>query len=91
MVFWFKELSFGAKSIFWCKECWFKEFIDHRDPHLLGPPLRPDPQSYSALSVLCAGVSARRHPCNGYLGRSQKKETRRKKKSERALALGLSA
>ena len=29
---------------------WFKEFIDHRDPHLLGPPLRPDPQSYSALS-----------------------------------------
>ena len=19
---------------------WFKEFIDHRDPHLLGPPLR---------------------------------------------------
>ena len=28
---------------------WFKEFIDHRDPHLLGPPLRPDPQSYSAL------------------------------------------
>ena len=29
---------------------WFKEFLDHRDPHLLGPPLRPDPQSYSALS-----------------------------------------
>ena len=29
---------------------WFKEFIEHRDPHLLGPPLRPDPQSYSALS-----------------------------------------
>ena len=24
--------------------------LDHRDPHLLGPPLRPDPQSYSALS-----------------------------------------
>ena len=30
---------------------WFKEFIDHRDPHPLGPPLRPDPhESYSALS-----------------------------------------
>ena len=27
-----------------------KEFLEHRDPHLLGPPLRPDPQSYSALS-----------------------------------------
>ena len=45
---------------------WFKEFIDHRDPHLLGPPLRPDPQSYSALSdyllptptLLCGIVSA---------------------------------
>ena len=31
-------------------EIWFKEFIDHRDPHLLGPPLRSDPQSYRALS-----------------------------------------
>ena len=20
---------------------WFKEFLDHRDPHLLGPPRRP--------------------------------------------------
>ena len=28
----------------------FKELLGHRDPHLLGPPLRPDPQSYSALS-----------------------------------------
>ena len=25
---------------------WFKEFIDHQDPHLLRPPLQPDPQSY---------------------------------------------
>ena len=24
--------------------------VYHRDPHLLGPPFRPDPQSYSALS-----------------------------------------
>ena len=27
-----------------------KSFLDHRDPLLLGPPLRLDPQSYSALS-----------------------------------------
>ena len=33
-------LRFGSKS------------FSHRDPHLLGPPLRPDPQSYSALSDL---------------------------------------
>ena len=40
--------------------------LDHRDPHLLGPPLRPDPQSYSALSdyllptptLLCGTISA---------------------------------
>ena len=40
--------------------------LDHRDPHLLGPPLRPDPQSYSALSdyllptptLLCGIISA---------------------------------
>ena len=35
-----------------CLCVWFKEFIDHRDPHLLGPPLRPDPQSYTALERL---------------------------------------
>ena len=31
---------------------WFlvQRVLDRRDPHLLGPPLRPDPQSYSALS-----------------------------------------
>ena len=29
---------------------WFKEYLDHRDPDLLGPPLRSDLQSYSALS-----------------------------------------
>ena len=32
-----------------------KEFIDHRDPHLLGPPLRPDPHPF-CNNVLQSGM-----------------------------------
>ena len=35
-------------------------YLDHRDPHLLGPPLRRrDPQSYSALIFRARIVNAR--------------------------------
>ena len=38
--------------------------LDHRDPHLLGPPLRPDPQSYSALRFLrTTRTRGRAYPC----------------------------
>ena len=48
------------------KQLLVQRVLDHRDPHLLGPPLRPDPQSYSALSdyllptptLLCGIISA---------------------------------
>ena len=38
---------------------WFKEFLDHRDPHLLGPPLHFEKVSVSVIQSAATRAATR--------------------------------